>query len=52
MILSGDRGLREYIRTFINTEPLLPHCRKQIGDGDIIILGTGNMSARFLFITE
>lgn len=38
--------------TFINTEPLPPHCRKQIGDGDIIILGTGNMSARFLFITE
>ena len=38
--------------TFINTEPILSNTRREIVDGDIIILGTGNMSARFLFIVE
>ncbi|NLV27803.1 MAG: FHA domain-containing protein [Methanomicrobiales archaeon] len=38
--------------TFINTEPIPPNTRREISDGDIIILGTGNMSARFLFIAE
>lgn len=38
--------------TFVNTEPISPHTRRNITDGDLIILGTGNMSARFLFITE
>lgn len=38
--------------TFINTEPIAASTRREITDGDIIILGTGNMAARFLFITE
>ncbi|ABD40086.1 transcriptional regulator, ArsR family [Methanospirillum hungatei JF-1] len=38
--------------TFVNTEPISPHTRRTITDGDLIILGTGNMSARFLFITD
>jgi len=38
--------------TFINTEPIPVNTRREISDGDIIILGTGNMSARFLFIVE
>jgi hypothetical protein len=38
--------------TFINTEPIPVNVRREIVDGDLIILGTGNMSARFLFIIE
>jgi len=38
--------------TFINTEPIPANTRREIFDGDILILGTGNMSARFLFIIE
>lgn len=38
--------------SFINTEPIPAHTKRTITDGDIIILGTGNMSARFLFMAE
>ena len=36
--------------TFVNTEPIPTNTRHEIQDGDIIILGTGNFSARFIFI--
>lgn len=38
--------------TFVNTEPIPPRTRHEILDGDSIILGTGNFSARFLFLTD
>ena len=38
--------------TFVNTEPITPKTRHEIRDGDIIILGTGNFSARFLFLND
>ncbi len=38
--------------TFVNTEPIQPRKRHEIHDGDIIILGTGNFSARFLFLND
>lgn len=38
--------------TFINTEPIPVNTKREISDSDLIILGTGNMSARFLFIIE
>lgn len=38
--------------TFINTEPVTPRTRYPLGDGDIIILGTGNSLARFIFLDE
>lgn len=38
--------------TFINTEPIPVHTRREIVDGDIIILGTGNLSARFLLMID
>jgi hypothetical protein len=36
--------------TFVNAEPISSNNRREIKDGDIIILGTGNFSARFLFM--
>lgn len=38
--------------TFVNTEPIMPRTRHEIRDGDTIILGTGNFSARFIFLTK
>lgn len=38
--------------TFVNTEPIQSRKRHEIRDGDIIILGTGNFSARFLFLND
>jgi hypothetical protein len=37
--------------TFVNAEPIPVKSRHEIHDGDIIILGTGNFSARFLFLS-
>lgn len=38
--------------TFVNAEPIPAKTRHEIRDGDIIILGSGNFSARFIFLTE
>lgn len=38
--------------TFVNNVPIQPHQRYEISDGDLIILGTGNFSARFLFLDD
>jgi DNA-binding transcriptional ArsR family regulator len=38
--------------TFVNAEPIPVKVRHEIHDGDIIILGTGNYSARFLFLSS
>jgi DNA-binding transcriptional ArsR family regulator len=38
--------------TFVNAEPVQIRTRHEIHNGDIITLGTGNFSARFLFISE
>lgn len=38
--------------TFVNTEPIQTRTRHEIHDGDIIILGTGTLSARFLFLSN
>ena len=38
--------------TFVNAKPIPGKSRYEIHDGDIIILGTGNFSARFLFMSD
>ncbi|HWQ66963.1 MAG TPA: FHA domain-containing protein [Methanospirillum sp.] len=38
--------------TFLNIEPISAGTRHELSDGDIIILGTGNFSARLLFLSE
>lgn len=38
--------------TFVNAEPIPVKVKHEINNGDIITLGTGNFSARFLFICE
>lgn len=36
--------------SFINNSPVSPHVRHGIRDGDIIILGSGSLLARFIFL--
>ncbi len=38
--------------TFVNTEPLTANEKRPLEDGDLIILGSGNFSAKLIFLSD